>query len=156
AINGAVKFFASPWSPPAWMKTGGQITGGALVTSDIPALAAYFRRFVEAYRDEGIPIYAVTLQNEPRAESGAMPTCLVGAEQEAALAKATAREFAAAGLATKVWIYDHNFDAGVDYASDVFVDPDARAASAGVAFHDYAGDPSAMTAVHERYPEQDI
>lgn len=85
-----------------------------------------------------------------------MPSCVVTAEQEARLVRALQAEFAGAGLATRAWIFDHNFDTALDYATDVLRDPAARAASDGVAFHDYAGDPSAMTAVHERFPDQDL
>jgi glucosylceramidase len=157
AISPRVVFFASPWSPPAWMKEGGRITGGRLKSEMVPIYAAYLRKFVEAYRDAGIPIAALTLQNEPRADDPAMPSCFVPAEQEAAIAIAVKHELAAAGLATKVWIYDHNFDAALDYTGDLFAaGSDARAASDGVAFHDYAGDPSAIADVAAHFPEQDM
>ncbi len=156
AINPNVRFFGSPWSPPAWMKDSGQITGGSLLSERIPALAKYVRRFVEAYREQGLPIYAVTLQNEPQSSSPAMPTCLVSAGQEALLVKAIKQELAAGNLDTKTWIFDQNFDQGVDFAQDVFADPDALAATDGVAFHDYAGDPSAMTTLHDLYPDKDV
>jgi glucosylceramidase len=154
-ISPSVVFFASPWSPPAWMKEGGRITGGSLKSEMIPIYAAYLRKFVEAYRDVGIPIDALTLQNEPRTDDPAMPSCFVPAEQEAAIAIAVKQELA--GLATKVWIYDHNFDAALDYTGDLFATgSDARAASDGVAFHDYAGDPAAIAAVSAQFPEQDM
>jgi len=156
AIAPDVQFFASPWSPPGWMKDSGKITGGALRTDKIAIYALYLRRFVEAYRDEGIPIAALTLQNEPRADNDQMPSCLVTAEQEASLATALADELATANLPTKIWAYDHNFDAVVDYATDVLRDPSAAAVISGIALHDYAGDPSAMSAVHERFPDHDL
>lgn len=160
SYNPRAVFFASPWSPPGWMKDNGQITGwlfgGSLRTDAIPVYAKYFRRFVEAYANEGIPIYAVTLQNEPRNSSALMPTCLVTPEQEAGLAKAVKQEFAAAGLATKVWVYDQNFDVGLDYVRGIFADRAALAAVDGVAFHDYAGDPSAMSAIQAAYPGMDM
>ena len=161
AINPQLKFFASPWSPPAWMKSGGpftfgQITGGFLSSDQIGPYAKYFRKFVEAYRDQGIRIEAVTLQNEPENDLLTMPSCIVTPEQEALLAKAVKAEFAAGGLDAAVWVFDQNFDHGVDYASTIFGDPAARAATDGVAFHDYAGDPSAMTTLHDRFPDKDI
>jgi glucosylceramidase len=156
AIAPGVVFFASPWSPPAWMKSSGKITGGRLADAAVPTYAAYLRRFVGAYRDAGIPIAALTLQNEPLADNSAMPSCFVPAAQEAALAIALRRELAAAGLATKLWIYDHNFDAALDYAGGVLASADARAASDGVAFHDYAGDPSAIADVRAAFPDQDM
>jgi glucosylceramidase len=156
AINPDLKFFASPWSPPAWMKDSGQISGGALLSDKIPSLALYFRKFVEAYRAQGLPIYAVTLQNEPENNLPNMPSCLVSAEQEQQLAQAVKQEFVAAGLDTRVWVFDQNFDHGVDYATTVFQDPGAFAATDGVAFHDYSGDPSAMTTLHDLFPGKDI
>jgi glucosylceramidase len=156
AINPDLLFFASPWSPPGWMKTSGQIAGGALRDDKIDVYATYLRRFVEAYRDQGISLVGLTLQNEPRADWDQMPTCLVTAEQEATLVRALKRELTTAGLTTELWVYDHNFDAALDYAGDLFRDPAALAASDGVAFHDYAGDPTAMSAVHAQFPGKDI
>ena len=160
AINPQVKFFASPWSPPAWMKSEGpifgQITGGFLSSDAIGTYAKYFRKFVEAYRDQGIPIEAVTLQNEPENDLFTMPSCVVSPDQEATLAKAVKGEFAAGGLDTAVWVFDQNFDHGVAFATAIFGDSAARSATDGVAFHDYAGDPSAMTTLHERFPDKDI
>jgi glucosylceramidase len=159
-LNPHIVFFASPWSPPAWMKDNGQITGwlfgGTLRSDKIPILAKYFRRFVEAYRDRGLPIYAVTLQNEPLATSPFMPSCLVSADQEGLLARAIKQEFAAGGIDTKVWIYDQNFDVGVDYVRRAFNDDASRVATDGIALHDYAGDPAAMSTLHSLYPEKDI
>ncbi len=155
-----ILFFASPWSPPAWMKDSGQITGGlfggSLRSDAIPVLARYYRKFVEAYRALGIPIHALTLQNEPLSTSPFMPTCLVSPAQEAALARATKAELAAAHLDTGVWVYDQNFDVGVSYVQGIFGDAQARAAADGVAFHDYAGDPGAMSTLHTLYPDKDI
>ena len=85
-----------------------------------------------------------------------MPSCVVTPEQEAALAIAVKREFADAGLATAVWIYDYNFDDAVDYTTRAFAIAGARAAVDGVAFHDYAGDPSAISDVESRFPEQQM
>jgi glucosylceramidase len=127
---------------------------GSLDSAHIPELAAYDRQFVQAYAALGIPIAAITLQNEPEADNSAMPSCVITPEQEAALAIAAKQQFAAAGLATKVWIYDHNFDHAVDYSTRAFATDGARAAIDGVAFHDYAGDPSAIASVAARFPEQ--
>ena len=151
-----VRFFASPWSPPAWMKTTGVLTGGALIDDDIAIYAHYLRRFIEAYAALGIPISAMTLQNESRADNPDMPSCVVTAQQAARLAVALRAELVIAGIDTRLWIYDHNFDAALDYVGDAFADPAARAACDGVAFHDYAGDPTAMAAVRRRFPEQQI
>jgi glucosylceramidase len=159
AINSNVKFFGSVWSPPGWMKDTGTMNGGNFLSANIPALAKYFRKFVEAYKAQGIPIYAVTLQNEPQhsqADPNGYPTCIVSAAQEVTLVKAVKAEFTAGALDTKVWIFDHNFDIGVAYATGVLGDTDAQAATDGVAWHDYGGDPSAMSTLHAAYPNKDI
>ena len=62
--NRPIRFFASAWSPPAWMKDSNSLVGGSLLTSMIPAYAAYLRQFVQAYQAQGIPIYAITTGNE--------------------------------------------------------------------------------------------
>src|SRR2546430_6621357 len=68
AINPQLKIMASPWSPPGWMKTTGSLIQGTLRPEAYGPLAEYFRRYIEAYRTEGVPIYAVTVQNEPHYE----------------------------------------------------------------------------------------
>src|ERR1700733_14769926 len=62
AINPNIKFFASAWSPPGWMKDNGSLIGGNLLTSAIPNLATYYRKAIQAYAAQGIPIYGMTLQ----------------------------------------------------------------------------------------------
>ena len=156
AINPKLKFFASMWSPPVWMKDSGQIEGGNLLDADIAILATYFRLFIEAYRAQGIPIYATTLENEALDNNTSIPSCYITAAQEARLVKAVKQELSSANLDTRIWIFDHNFADGVAYAQGVFADPQAYADTDGVAFHDYAGDPSAMTTLHDLYPDKDI
>src|SRR5262249_50102226 len=68
AINPALRVIASPWSPPGWMKSSGRMVGGRLLEQAQPALAKYLVRFADAYAAEGVPIYALTLQNEPNFE----------------------------------------------------------------------------------------
>ena len=156
AVNPNVKFFGSPWSPPAWMKDSGLITGGTFVSDKIPALAKYFRKFVEAYKAQGIPIYAVTLQNEPQHTQTSYPTCILSAAQEVQLAQAVKQEFTAGALDTKIWAFDHNFDIGVAYAQTILGDAAAAAVTDGIAFHDYGGEPTEMTRLHNLYPNKDI
>jgi len=68
AINPQLKIMASPWSPPGWMKTSGSLIQGTLLPEAYGPFAEYFRRYIEAYRAEGVPIYAITVQNEPHYE----------------------------------------------------------------------------------------
>lgn len=155
AINPNIKFFASPWSPPAWMKSPATLLGGTLSDGMYQVLAQYYRKFAEAYAAEGIPIYAITVQNEPGQVSPSYPNMGLSAAQEIELTKAIKAEFNAHGIATKVWIFDFNFSQE-NYALNVLADPAAYAAADGTAFHDYSGSVSAMTDLHNTYPEKEI
>ncbi|PYU09488.1 MAG: glycosyl hydrolase, partial [Acidobacteria bacterium] len=66
ALNPNLKVFASPWSSPGWMKTSGSMIQGALLPSAYPAFAKYFVQFVQQYEAAGVPIFAITMQNEPK------------------------------------------------------------------------------------------
>ncbi|WP_433366990.1 ricin-type beta-trefoil lectin domain protein [Actinoplanes sp. CA-142083] len=151
AINPNLKIFASAWSAPPWMKTSNNIIRGSLLSQYIPNLAAYYGKAVRAYAAQGIPIYALTLQNEPLFEPADYPGMLVTADQERQLAKAVRAELPT----TKIWAFDHNFSEGASYAAGVLT-ADARSSVDGIAFHDYAGDPSAMATVKASYPEKDV
>ena len=151
AINPNLKIFASAWSAPPWMKTSNSIIGGSLLSQYIPTLATYYRKAVQAYAAQGIPIYALTLQNEPLFQPADYPGMLVSADQERQLAKAVRTELPS----TRIWAFDHNFSEGPSYAAGVLT-ADARSSVDGIAFHDYAGDPSAMATVKASYPDKDV
>jgi glucosylceramidase len=151
-INPNLKLFASAWSAPPWMKSSNNIIGGSLLSQYIPTLATYYRKAIQAYAAQGIPIYGLTLQNEPLFSPADYPGMLVSAAQEKQLAAALRTELTNNGLgATKIWAFDHNFSDGSSYAAGV-VGPDVD----GIAFHDYAGDPSAMATVKASYPDKDV
>jgi len=157
AVNPNLKIFASPWSPPAWMKDNKSLIGGKLLSQYIPNLAVYFRKAVQAYQSQGIPIYALTLQNEPLYTAPDYPSTSVTSDQERQLLVAVKNELNANGLGSvKLWAYDHNFDSAVSYVTPILNNAAANAATDGVAFHDYAGDPSAMTQVHNTWPGKDV
>lgn len=163
-----VLFFASPWSPPGWMKSTGNMIGGRLLPENYDAYAQYFVRFIQAYRDEGIPIYAVTVQNEPGVDRNGgdpkwfYPSCrYTGAEERDFIKGHLGPAFAKAGLSTKIWSYDHNFnvettadgtDPGLPYPRCVLSDPTAAQFVAGVAFHGYAGEPSGIRQFLNEFP----
>jgi len=151
AINPNLKIFASAWSAPPWMKTSNAIIGGSLLSQYIPTLASYYGKAVRAYAAQGIPIYGLTLQNEPLFSPADYPGMLVSADQERQLAIAVRAELPT----TKIWAFDHNFSEGISYAAGVLT-ADARSSVDGIAFHDYAGDPSAMATVKATYPEKDV
>ncbi len=155
-----IRFFASAWSPPGWMKDSGKLIGGKLLTEKIPDYARYLREFVQAYQKEGIPIYAITTNNEHYFAPNGYPGCAFGAHEEALLADALGREFKQAGLDTRVWILDHNFDiwdkAAITLGELKASYPAGYAVVDGTAFHLYGGKPPAMARLAAAFPDKSI
>ena len=163
ALNPDMHVMITPWSPPGWMKSSGSMLGSNLETKEksslkpefYPAYAHYFVKVIEGYQAAGIPIWALSVQNEPLY---APPTYsgmqMLAAEQAKFLGDALAPALAAAHLTPKVLAYDHNWDRP-DYPETVLKDPKAGALAAGTAWHHYAGDPSVMTRNHEEFPQKD-
>ncbi|HEX6451652.1 MAG TPA: discoidin domain-containing protein [Trebonia sp.] len=170
-LNPHLQVIASPWSPPAWMKTGDSLIGGRLIDSPeiYRAYALYLLKFIEAYQANGVTVNAITVQNEPqnRTPSG-YPGTDMPSWQEEAVIEDLGPMLAAAHMRTQIFAYDHNWSehpndiastppdetADVnDYPQQVLNSPAARWVS-GVAFHCYYGDPSAMTAFHNAYPDK--
>ena len=155
AINPQLKIMASPWSPPGWMKTTGSLIQGTLRPEAYAPFAEYFRRYIEAYRAEGVPIYAITLQNEPHYEPADYPGMLLDPPVRALLiGQYLGPLFARSGIGTIILDWDHNWD---EPQSPLQVLSDSAAAgyTAGVAWHCYAGDVSAQTVVHDAHPDKD-
>ena len=143
---------ASPWSPPGWMKVGGSMLGGSIRRKHFSAYAKYFVKFIESYAEAGVPVHAVTVQNEVDTDQeGLMPACLWGQSSEMRfVAEHLGPYFADNNISTRIWILDHNYDLWgralcelADPAVSKFVD--------GVAWHGYAGEPNKMTLVQEMY-----
>ncbi len=170
AKNPDLLFVASPWSPPGWMTSSGNMIGGYLLPEYYGAYANYFVRFVRAYENEGIPIYAVTVQNEtgvdrqrgPRREH--YPSCRYSGEQERDFIKNfLGPAFKENGITTKIWCYDHNFnversgdDPGLPHPRIILSDPEAAKYIDGTAFHHYAGTPDGMTLFHNEFPDKNV
>ncbi|VVM31901.1 FIG01289895: hypothetical protein [Terribacillus sp. AE2B 122] len=154
-INPDIKIFASPWSPPAWMKTNNSLIGGRLEEKNTEVLAAYYRKFVQSYEAQGIPIYAMTMQNEPLLEID-YPSMYMPPEQQRELATLLRNQLDTHHLDTKLWTFDHNFTEAWDYVTTVFEDEEADASIDGIAFHDYAGDPKLMGDISRAYSDKSI
>jgi glucosylceramidase len=157
AINPDIFFIASPWSPPPWMKTSGVFGAGALRHNPriMEAYANYIIKFIRAYARDGIPIHAITPQNEPDWVDWSYPSCAMSSETEAAFVKVLGRRFKEEGIATKIIIWDHNWNYP-QYPLSVLADKDANPYIDGSAFHDYGGDASAQTQVHDAFPDKNI
>lgn len=138
AVPGAeFKLFASPWSPPAWMKENNNMVDGVLNVDLYPTYANYFVKYVKAYAGENIPIWGVTLQNEPE-HGGNWETCKWTAFQQLAFIKNNVGPaFEKEKLDTKILIYDHNKDHVADWARIVLKDKKAAKYVYGTAFHWY-------------------
>jgi glucosylceramidase len=156
AINPQLTLVASPWSPPAWMKTSGSLITGTLKPQSYASFADYFVKFVQAYGAEGVPIAAITVQNEPAFEPANYPGMRLDAPARAAVIGGyVGPAFAKAGLLTQIWDWDHNWDMP-QQPLGVLGDATARRYVQGVAWHCYAGDVSAQAPVHDAYPDKDV
>lgn len=160
AKNPDTRIFASAWSPPAWMKDNQSLTnGGHVLRQYYPILAQYYCKAIQAYAAQGIPIYAMTVQNEPGIPTR-YPSCEYTAEEERDFVKVLANELRKNDLQTKIWIYDESFstfDGGsstINYISTILSDKAAFAAVDGIGFHDYnsVADCSLLSSIHQLYP----
>jgi glucosylceramidase len=154
-VNPKLKIMASPWSPPTWMKTNHDTVGGSLDPKYYGVYASYFVKYIQAMKAEGISIEAITVQNEPL-HPGNNPSLLMLAPEQAEFVKHhLGPAFAAAGLRTKIIIYDHNADRP-DYPISILNDPEARKFIDGSAFHLYRGPIEALAKVHESFPTKNL
>ncbi|MBZ5564985.1 MAG: glucosylceramidase [Acidobacteriia bacterium] len=156
AINPNLKIIATPWSPPGWMKTSDSLVQGALLTSAYAPLARYFVKYVESYEEAGIPIYAVTIQNEPLNVPNDYPGMgMTAVEQTSFLRDYLGPAFREAAVKAKILVFDHNWDL-IDYPTEVLSDPVAAGFAAGTAVHCYGGSVTAQSELHSRFPEKGI
>ncbi|MBL0087946.1 MAG: glycosyl hydrolase [Ideonella sp.] len=155
AINPQLSVMASPWSAPGWMKVNGSLIKGALRTDMHGVFADYLVRYVQAYAAEGVPIFALTLQNEPHFEPGDYPGMrLDSAARASVVGKHLGPKLQQLGLKTQLIEWDHNWD---DPAAPLAMlsDPVARPFVAGVAWHCYAGEAKAQQLVRDTHPDKD-
>ena len=154
-----IKLLVSPWSPPAWMKSNGQMNhGGKLLPQYAQAWARCFVRFIQAYEAEGVPVWGVSVQNEPAATQR-WDSCLYSAEEERDFVRDhLGPELAKAGLGRiKIVIWDHNRDVMVERASVVYSDPEASQYVWGTGFHWYGGDHfDHVQLVHDAWPDKQL
>jgi glucosylceramidase len=152
-INPELFLLASPWSPPGWMKNGGSMLGGNIKSANLEVYAKYLVKFLEAYRAAGVRIDAITSQNEVDTDQGGrMPASVLSQENEVSLVGGyLGPAIAAAGLATRIWLLDHNFNLW-GRVLNTLENPDVHRYAEGVAWHPYVGSPEAMSRIHAAYP----
>jgi glucosylceramidase len=154
-----LRLFASPWSPPAWMKTTGKMNlGGQLKPECRDVWARYYARYIKAYAEEGISIWGLTVQNEPEAKQ-TWDSCTYTAEEERDfvrdhLGPTLARE----GLdGVKIIIWDHNRDQLFERAFVAYADREAAKYIWGAGFHWYMTDSfDNVQRVHDAWPDKKL
>jgi glucosylceramidase len=155
--GGPLKIFSSPWSPPAWMKTTQQMNfGGKLRPECRTVWANYYSRYVKAFAEEGIPIWGLSVQNEPEATQ-TWDSCIYTGEEE----RDFVRDFLGPTLQSqglghlRLIIWDHNRDRMYERAKAVLDDPQAAKYVWGTGFHWYMGDNfDNLQRVHDAFPDK--
>lgn len=164
AAGGSLNLFASPWSPPAWMKNNNNmLQGGKLQVEHYDTWALYYTKFIKAYEAEGVPVWGISIQNEPMATQR-WESCIYTAEEERDFLKGhlgpiMERE----GLKDKkIIVWDHNRDLIYQRAQTYFNDPEAAKYAWGIGFHWYedwsGGTPmyENVRRVYESFPDKNI
>ena len=162
--GGKITLFASPWSPPAFMKSNNNmLKGGTLLAEYYKPWAMYYTKFVKAYQKEGIPIWGITIQNEPMAIQ-TWESCVFTAEEERDFLKNyLGPTMKKEGLGDKkIVVWDHNRDLMNQRANIIFSDPEASKYAWGMGFHWYenwsGGKPmfENVGKVYEAYPSKNL
>jgi len=166
ANNPDLKIFGSPWSAPAWMKQmdngvpQSMDNGGTLLPSCATAWANYFVKYVQAYKAQGVPIWGITIQNEPQAKQ-TWPSMIFSATQERDFMKNSLGPILAQNnlgpTVLNVMFWDHNKDVMVDWANTFYADATVKAMVWGEAIHWYSGDAfNNVATVYNNYPGKHI
>src|SRR5579862_7254059 len=154
-IDPTLKILGSPWSPPTWMKTNHDSVGGSLDPKFYDSYAKYFVKYIQSMQAEGIPIDAITVQNEPLHPANNPSLLMLAPEQAEFIKHHLGPAFQDAGIKTKIILYDHNADRP-DYPISILDDPDARKFVDGSAFHLYRGPIEALGKVHDAHPDKKL
>ena len=153
ALRDDLFMMASPWSPPGWMKTGGEMCGGEMRHKYLPAFANYYVEYLKAYREHGLLIDAITMQNEVDTDQiGRMPQSRLHPDFEMELCGyLMPPRLTAAGLNTKIWLYDHNYN-NWKRVMYMLSDPEVKKHVDAVAWHPYCGCPEMIRQIREAHP----
>ncbi|HCC53021.1 MAG TPA: glucosylceramidase [Porphyromonadaceae bacterium] len=168
-INPSVKVMGSPWTCPLWMKMENpenreayhSWTGGQLNPVYYDDYATYFVKWISAFEKAGIPIYAVTPQNEPL-NRGNSASLFMGWKEQADFIKGfLGPQMKAAGLHAKIYAFDHNYDYDKiedqqSYPVRIYEDTEASPYIAGAAYHNYSGNKEELNRIHHAYPDKEL
>lgn len=161
AINPDVKVISAPWTAPRWMKTNGKWTDGNLKRECYQDYAIYFVKWIQAFENNGIKIYGVTPQNEPLNRGNSASMYMSWEEQRDFIKEAMGPKFKENGISTKIYVFDHNYHYDNDgsqwgYPTKIYSDSEASKYVAGAAYHNYGGNASEMTRVHNEAPDKEL
>ena len=169
AINPSFKVFAAPWTCPKWMKVKSLTdrtpldswTNGQLNPDYYQDYATYFVKWIQAFKAEGIDIYAVTPQNEPLNRGNSASLYMEWEEQRDFVKTALGPQMKAAGLSTKIYAFDHNYnydniESQKNYPGKIYEDAAASQYLAGAAYHNYGGNREELLNIHQAYPEKEL
>jgi len=154
-INPQIRILGSPWSAPKWMKSNNNVRGGSLKPECYEVYARYLVKYIQAMQHEGITIDAITVQNEPLNSNNTPSMPMLPAEQRDFIKNNLGPSFQAAGIQTKIILFDHNLDR-IDYPLTTLHDPEAAKYVDGSGFHNYGGEMSAMTTLHNARPDKNL
>ncbi len=156
AINPRLTLMASPWSAPAWMKTSASMIKGTLRPDAYAPFAEYFRKFIQAYAADGIPVHLISVQNEPHFEPENYPGMRLDPPARARLVgQHLGPLLARSGIRTQILDWDHNWDEP-NSPMQMLSDSTARRYVAGVAWHCYGGDVATQSVVRDAFPDKDV
>lgn len=156
-VNPDLFLLASPWSPPGWMKPNNSMLGGNMQRKSFEAYARYFLKFLKAYESAGVPVQAVSVQNEVDTDQdGKMPACLWPQEYEIDFVRNDLGPLLEKeGIKTKIWIIDHNYNLWGRAICELEADK-MRKYVGGIAWHGYVGSPEQMSRVKKAFPDIDM
>ncbi len=169
AINPNIKIMGSPWTPPKWMKVNNLTdlqpydswTSGQLNPNHYEDYAWYFVKWLQAFKEEGIHVSAITPQNEPLNRGNSASLYMTWQEQQAFIKEALGPQLQQANLGTKIYVFDHNYNYDniadqEDYPIKIYNDPAAAAYIAGAAYHNYGGNKEELLDIHAQNPDKEL
>jgi len=169
AINPDIKIMGSPWTCPRWMKVNNlsdlqpfnSWTSGQLNPACYSDYGTYFVKWIQAFAKEGITIYSITPQNEPLIRGNSASLFMGWQEQRDFVKNSLTPKLKEAGLKTKVYLFDHNYNydniAGEnDYPVKIYDSGVDKDIVAGAAYHNYGGRKEELLNVHNKYPDKEL
>jgi glucosylceramidase len=153
------KIISSPWTAPPWMKDNNSYVGGKLLPKYYDTWALFFSKYLEAYTNEGIDIWGITVENEPLGNGNNWESMHFTAEEMAEFTKNhLAPQLRDDEHSTKILAYDQNRDELEEWADVIYGDPEYANVFDGFAIHWYASTfdwfPKALSYTHEMAPEK--